>query len=211
MKGQDILLMLRLVSLELSETDRKNWMSSHVHIPDDWRGWESSQNDGFDQGEPPPDDRYSVRGLAAATGISKSETSAALRRCFQVELVRPDRRTGHPIVNTKGLFEFISFGLKYVFPTGIGQLVKGIPTAAYAPVLSGQLFAGGKHPLVWEDPNGMSFGQRIEPLYKTVPYSVRRDPLLYALLALIDSIRLGHERESALSKTLLARYLGRVS
>lgn len=213
MKGQDILLLLKLVSLEMSETDRGNaYVQRKVHIPDDWQGW--NREGRIEEPEVPlevllSDDRYSVRGLEQATGISKSQISAALHRCYDVGLARPDRLTGHPRANTKGLIEFISYGLKYVFPARPGPMAKGIPTAAFAPVLALQLFAGREHPLVWEDPSGKAVGQRIEPIYKCVPFAVRRDPVLYALLALVDSIRVGQERESALSRKLLGTYLGR--
>lgn len=211
MKSQDILLMLKLVSLENSESERNKWLlEARVPIPNDWRGW-SSEHMPEVQSEVQPDARYSIRGLAQATGISKSETSASLRRCSEVGLVRSDRNTGHARVNTKGLFEFISYGLKYVFPIRVGQMTKGIPTAAFAPVLVGQLLSAGDHSLVWEDPNGSAYGQRVDPIYKSVPHAVRRDAMLYALLALVDSIRIGHERETALSKKVLERYLGRES
>jgi hypothetical protein len=36
-----------------------------------------------------------------------------------------------------------------------------------------------------------------------VPYAVRRDPELYALLALVDAIRLGNPREANLAADLL--------
>lgn len=213
MKSQDILLLLKLVSLEISESVRgSSYLLHNVHIPSDWHGWDTEE--GLDQPEVPfqvllSDDRYSVRGLEQATGISKSQISSALIRCYDVGLARPDRLTGHPRANTKGLFEFISHGLKYVFPARPGPMAKGIPTAAFAPVLAGQLFAGTDHSLVWEDPSGNALGQRIDPIHKCVPYAVRRDPTLYAMLALVDSIRVGHERESALSRKLLAKYLGR--
>lgn len=212
MKGQDILLLLKLVSLEHSEQVEQR-VAEKVSIPNDWRGWASSLPSEPEDFFLLSDDRYSVRGLEHATGISKSEISAALRRCYQVGLARPDRRTGRPRANTKGLLDFISYGLKYVLPAHKGHLTKGIPTAAFAPVLAGQLFAatGGEHTLVWEDAEGTSYGQRVEPIFKSVTQAVRNDPMLYALLALVDSIRLGSERESALSKKLLQRYLGRDS
>jgi hypothetical protein len=47
-------------------------------------------------------------------------------------------------------------------------------------------------------------GQSVEPLFKSVPMSVRRDPVLYDLLALTDALRVGKPREHALAAQMLA-------
>ena len=60
----------------------------------------------------------------------------------------------------------------------------------YVNCISGKYLA-----LVWEAPNGTVVGDAIEPLYKTVPYAAVKDPLLYELLVLVDSIRLNAPRE----------------
>ena len=62
--------------------------------------------------------------------------------------------------------------------------------------------------MVWEDGYGLEKGQSVEPIHKAVPHAVRRDPILYALLALTDSIRIGHGREVALAQDLLRQYMG---
>jgi hypothetical protein len=56
---------------------------------------------------------------------------------------------------------------------------------------------------VWPDPRGNTSGFAIEPLFKTVPMAVRNDRLLYELLALVDSIRMGQPRERNLATSLL--------
>ena len=48
---------------------------------------------------------------------------------------------------------------------------------------------------VWPDARGNTKGQAVEPLFKSVPEAVRKDPQLYALLALTDAIRFGQARE----------------
>lgn len=50
-------------------------------------------------------------------------------------------------------------------------------------------------------------GQAIEPLYKSVPFAVRRDNELYAYLALLDAIRMGNARESNLAIKMLKERL----
>lgn len=188
MKSQDILLLLKLVSLQ--------------------------QAGGLIPGAPvvreaPPlaADAWSVRALGDAIGISKSEVSAALRRCVHAGLARIDHETGRPHANTYGLDEFLAHGIKYVFPVKPGPVVRGIPTAHSAPVWAGRLISTGGQVFVWDDAEGEAIGQRIEPLFKSVPSAVRRDRALYDMLALVDSIRLGRARELELARKLLTEYL----
>jgi len=210
MKSQDILLMLKLVSLERQQSAAVPGNRGALGIPDDWRGWDPVPDDGHAAAPVAlTDDAYSVRALEESTGISKSEVSGSLRRCIDVGLAKAERGSGIPRANTRALHEFITHGLKLVFPARPGPLVRGIPTAHAAPVLAGRLMSAGEHAHVWEDASGTIQGQRVEPLYKTVPRAVRRDAQLYAMLALVDAIRLGQERESALAGKLLGQYLGR--
>lgn len=208
MKSQDILLLLKLVSLERQQADLVPADRAGLGIPDDWRGWSPGSVDEVpDIAVPAPDEVYSVRALEESTGISKSEVSGSLRRCLDVGLAKQERGSGLPRANTRALLGFVMNGLKYVFPARPGQLVRGIPTAHAAPVLAGRLMSAGEHIHVWEDAHGSVQGQRVDPLYKTVPHAVRRDAQLYAMLALMDAVRLGQERESALAGKLLAGYL----
>lgn len=183
-------------------------------LPDDWRDWALEGDDIDLRQERLPglgDDqllaRYSVRALAEETGISKSQVSLALQRCLEVGLVRKDRRTGVPRANARALFNFITHGMRYVFPAKPGEITRGIATTFAAPVLEGQLYSSGELLMVWPDARGNSKGQAIEPLFKSVPYAVRRDRELYAMLALVDAIRLGHPRESKLAAGRLEEYL----
>lgn len=204
MKSQDLVLLLKLISLAHREQSKNLYLlKSNTAVPDDWRGWEP-----IPAAENPIEEPYSLRSLEAATGISRSEISAALRRCSSIGLLRPAGKSGLPKVNTRSLLDFIVYGLKYVFPAHVGALGRGIPTGASAPVLAGQLLSAGDQVFVWEDPLGSTKGQCVEPLFKTVPFAVRKDSYLYAMLALIDSIRLGRERESAISRKLLEKYFG---
>lgn len=209
MKSQDILLLFKLVSLERRQiAAAQGSRSAVVAIPDDWRGWSSASDEVV--ADPAADvaiDEFSVRSLEESTGISKSEVSGSLRRCLDVGLAKAERGSGYPRANTRALQAFVVNGLKYVFPARPGPLVRGIPTAHAAPVLAGRLLSAGEHIHVWEDGHGNVQGQRVEPLYRSVPRAVRRDAELYAMLALVDAIRLGHERESALAGQLLADYL----
>lgn len=150
---------------------------------------------------------YTVRNLEVETGIGKSQVSNSLRRCFAVGLAKKDRKSGVPRVNSKNLYEFIVYGAKYVFPAKPGQLVRGIGTAFAAPVLEDRLFSAGELLPVWPDARGNNKGLEISPLFKTVGHAVRRDPELYALLALVDAIRIGSPREANLAKDLLKKHM----
>jgi hypothetical protein len=64
-------------------------------------------------------------------------------------------------------------------------------------------------PPVWPDARGTVKGQRIEPLFKSVCAAVAQDPRLYALLALVDAIRIGQARERGIAgKRLMAMLQG---
>jgi hypothetical protein len=194
-KSQDIFLLLKLLSLELPHGPRERG--------DGPQPADASVAGGQTVALSVPED-YSVRGLAESTGVSKSEVANALKRCTDVGLLKFDRYTGCPVVNRAGLYEFLAHGIRYVFPARLGELTRGIPTAVGAPVLADKLMSGGDLVPVWSDAAGSCMGQSVEPLFKSVPMSVRRDPVLYDLLALTDALRVGKPREHALAAQMLA-------
>lgn len=208
MKGQDILLLLKLVALDHQIQQREtSEPKGAAGMSNEWRGWSTEPDE--ESVDADPSEAYTVRGLQAAIGVSKSEISSSLRRITAVNLARVDRLSGRLRPNTKALFEFLAFGLKYVFPAKPGALGRGIPTAFAAPVLAGQIMSAGGEPLVWADALGTVVGQTIPPLFRTVTVAVKKDAELYALLALVDSVRTGQEREAAFARGLLEKQLGR--
>lgn len=223
MKSQDIVLLLKLVSLSQREYEVPS------QVPENWKGWDESTSfceglhtygtdvfheelgdhrdqlmissislepDSFDLGASDP---YSVRALSFSTGISKSEVSMALKRCYANGLAKQERHSGIPRANTRSLYEFIAYGLRYVFPVKPGEVTRGIATGLAAPVLQGELMTSGDLVPVWPDARGNAKGFAVNPLFKTVPTAVRKDSTLYALLALIDAIRMGQPRERNLA------------
>jgi len=166
MKGQDIVLLLKLISFEQSSMD------------------EGETNPGI-----------TVRGLELYTGISKSEVNSALHRCLRSGLAAPQPRQRNLSVNRQALLDFIRYGLPYVFPVKPAELTRGIPTAFAAPVLNKKLFSAGATIPVWPEPTATTMGQAIAPLYRSVPHAIKEDDRLYAYLALVDAIRLGNARE----------------
>ena len=153
-----------------------------------------------------PED-FSVRALAAATGISKTEVSASLNRSIKVGLAKLDRKSQLPITNSKALLEFIVSGLRYVFPAKPGAVERGVSTCFEAPGLSGLLSSIAEYHYVWPDAEGIDKGQIIAPLYKTAAYAAKQDAKLYRNMALIDAIRLGDARELAIAKKELEKSL----
>jgi len=193
MKSQDIFLLLKLVavakhqqeaSLPLGNISWQDWVI-------DGRVSERVQN----LSKQDRANAYSMRSLAQETGISKTQVSLALQRCYDSGLLKKDRKTALPKVNTPALLDFIIYGLRYVFPVKVGELTRGVSTGLAAPVLQGQLMTAGDLPPVWPDAQGKTKGVSVVPLYRSVPQAVRRDWRLYTYLALIDAIRVGLPRE----------------
>ena len=198
MKSQDIFILLKLVSLDQQVRENKENLAkpskAYFQGREGWNQEQSPENQEFDQ--PVMLDAYSNRELEASTGVSKSEVNASIKRSIAIGMAKLDRKTRVPKANVSALLEFIVHGIKYVFPANPSAIVRGIPTSIAAPVLKGKLMTAGEIICVWPDAMGKELGQSIEPLYKTVPFAVKKDPRLYGYLALIDAIRMGQGRES---------------
>lgn len=197
MKSQDIFILLKLVSLQ--QQDQSASMQGKKYY--DFDSFRQEEND-ISAG-----DRYSARGLAASMGVSKSEVNASINRSVAVGMAIHDRISNYPKANRKALFEFIVYGLKYVFPAKPAEIVRGIPTAFAAPVLKGEIMSAGEYIYVWSDAKGKEKGQSVLPLFKSVPMAVKKDPRLYEYLALVDAIRLGNPRESNIAIDMLKERL----
>jgi hypothetical protein len=203
MKSQDILLMLKLISIHGSSHNRLN--SEIIVFNNQWQDWDEDGLRWQDWDEEELSQNYlegtflesqfSVRALAHETGISKSQVSLSLNRCYAVGLAKKDRKTLLPKPNSQALLEFIFYGLRYVFPAKLGEVTRGIATSIAAPVLQGKLMSAGELAPVWPNPKGNTKGMAVEPLHKDVDKAIINDPNLYAMLALTDAIRLGHPRE----------------
>lgn len=199
MKSQDILLLFKLVCLHKAE-----YVSSKANRK---TGSQSLESEARYKDQSLDNSAYTTRALENSTGISRSQVSLSIQRCADVGLLRTDRNSGAPRVNRKALFEFAVYGLKYVFPAKPAEITRGIATAFAAPVLRDLLMSGGDLVPVWPDAQGETKGQAVEPIYKSVVHAVRLDSELYAMLALVDAIRIGMPREAKLAKRLLAEYL----
>lgn len=147
------------------------------------------------------DDWYNLD-LAQSLKISPSEISEVLNRCKIAGLIDSKKRK----VNINSFMEFLVFGLKYVFPTQLGAVVKGIPTAHSAAPINEHI-SSGTDLYVWASAKGTHRGQDIEPLYKSIPQIVHEDKLFYELLVIVDTIRVGKVREIIIAKEELEKRL----
>jgi len=114
---------------------------------------------------------------------------------------------GVPRVHTKALYNLIVHGVKYVFPVKPGEITRGTATAFAAPVLKDKLMSAGELVLIWPDAKGSIKGQAVEPIFKSAVYAALKDAEMYALLALVDAIRIGQPREANLAGGLLKKRL----
>ena len=139
--------------------------------------------------------------LAAELFISPSEITESLGRSVIAGLIDPARKK----IFRRSLLDFLLHGLKYVFPAVPGSLVKGMPTAQSAPLMSSYFTSDEKY--VWPDANGKERGMQVEPLYPGATKAAANDKLLYDLLALCDVIRVGKVREVKKGEELLQKFL----
>ena len=179
-KGQDVVILLKLISLDQARADRRK------------------------DGDLPNDAPHTVRDLEMQLSISKSEVNNSIRRCLDSGLALRDREDGRPRANARGLLDFIRHGLKFVFPAAPGAMTRGMPTAFAAPMLEGLLLSAGQYNYVWPSPDAETVGQRVKPLFHSVPEAARQDARLYEYLALVDAVRLGGRREVDLAGDRLA-------
>lgn len=131
------------------------------------------------------DQEIRIKDLSSKLFISASEISESLNRSTIAGLLNPQDRS----VNREAFLKFLEFGLPYVFPAQLGSVMQGLYTAHSESSL--YLSFSSEEKLVWADDQGKERGQSILPLYPTVVKAVKKDRILYKLLALCDIIRIG--------------------
>jgi len=141
------------------------------------------------------------RALAEAVGLSQGETHNVVKRLAAARLARPDTRAVH----LGGLLEFLVGGVPYAFPVEPGPETRGVPTAHTAPPLAAEF--PDADPVVWPAVEGDRRGAAVEPLYAGAPATALRNPPLYALLTLVDALRVGRARERQRARVLLQESL----
>lgn len=143
--------------------------------------------------------------VAESLLISPSEVSNALNRCVVSGLINGDKSR----VNKLALREFLIGGLKYAFPAEVSAKVRGIATAHSASPIKEKI-AGGEDIYVWSHYLGTRRGFGVKPLYKTVPKIAEKNPALYELLVIADTLRIGKVREIEIAIEELDKRLNNV-
>lgn len=143
--------------------------------------------------------------VAESLLISPAEVSNALNRCVVSGLINGDKSR----VNKLALREFLIGGLKYAFPAEVSTKVRGIATAHSASPIKEKI-AEGEDIYVWSHYLGTRRGFGVKPLYKTVPKIAEKNPALYELLVIADTIRIGKVREIEIAIEELDKRLNNV-
>ncbi len=138
-----------------------------------------------------------IKDLAHSLYISQSEVSESLNRSQEARLIDYEKHR----VNRRALYEFLEFGLPYVFPAKPGAAASGMPTAHSHPILKDKIISEQFY--VWPEQGGPVRGFIIEPLYKKQVKAAKENSELYKLLAMVDVLRVGNSRETKFAKAIL--------
>jgi len=149
-------------------------------------------------------DNWSQGILAAEIKVSASTVNRALKRAAEVKLYQPARKR----VSMRALEEALVHGAKYFLAPKRGGEVRGLPTAWAAAPLKEEIASPEVLPPVWPDPRGEVRGLAVEPLHPSAPEVARHDPTFYAVLALVDALRIGDIRERDLAQSKLHHLFG---
>ena len=134
-------------------------------------------------------------------GISVSTAHASVERLRQAGRVYADARR----VNHMAFLEFLEHGIRYAFPAQLGAVQRGVPTGYSGPLLAGEIVAA--QATVWPESDGPVVGQSLTPLFPQAPELPSRCPSVYAMLTLIDAVRMGRVRERQLAMEHLRAHL----
>lgn len=146
---------------------------------------------------------WNYAGLAGELGMSASEVHAALKRSLLSGLYNPNTRRE----NRMALIEFLTHGVRYVFPAQPGPIRTGLPTSYAAEPLSRRIQFDPQEAPVMPLLHGPCRGPEIAPLYPSAPTAAKNDERLHRLLALVDALRSGRARERKIAGELLSREL----
>lgn len=212
-KSQDILVLVKLISIEKQYIKLDNFCSNPKVDFDDLNEDELDEFIELSAFY----DSLSVRGLSESIVISKSEVSECLKRLIKVGLLIVN--SSFPLkrlnleemtwkTNKKALLELILYSFQYFFHTEVSSVDIGIPTVFNNKKLSEYLSYSSSLPYIWPAQSYRSIsGLSIQPLHKSVPYASLEDNFLYEIFSLIDVFRIGSPREKKIAENLLREYL----
>jgi hypothetical protein len=107
--------------------------------------------------------------------------------------------------NRPALEEFLFHGVRYAFPARKGSFQRGVPTSHTAPALRQDSHSSLY--TVWPSSHGTVVGESIEPLLPSAPELPDRNPELYALLTLVDGLRIGTVSERVRARRIFVNRL----
>jgi hypothetical protein len=143
----------------------------------------------------------SFQQLHEMLGISPSNAFDGVRRLCNAGLVRQEER----VAVRPALLEFLVHGVRYAFPASLGASSKGVPTSHSGPALAAKIQSD--EPIVWSSADGQSIGKSVTPLFPQATTLPKRCPRVYALLTLVDALRVGRLRERKLAEDQLRAYI----
>jgi len=141
------------------------------------------------------ENNWKYNSLAAELHISPSEAHSGVKRLKKCSLLAElsmsiDSKGEKAILPDKqNIVEFLTSGIRYVFPTEMTAPLKGIPTAEGVSHLFPDMQNPEKLTPVWGFETADYYGVGIKPLYKTLPRAALDDFPLYELAAITDALR----------------------
>lgn len=148
---------------------------------------------------------FSFARFSQALAISTSEAHAAVQRCMLCGLINKDFGELQP--NRSAIMEFVTHGIRYVYPPIFGQIAQGMRTSAFTGPLETHFPTSDTPPIVWPDPEGTDRGMSLCPLYPSIPTAAKRNPRFYEVAAILDAIRAGSAREREIARSELQGYI----
>ena len=141
------------------------------------------------------DEKASYLEIGDALSLSPSQVHDAVSRLSAAGLVEQVNRRTRRVVRSK-LRTFIETVVPDAFPAVPGPVALGMPTSYATQPLSSRIAVQSQDlPPVWPDADGPVRGCELKPIHRCAPFSAKRDPALYELLALVDAVRSGRARE----------------
>ncbi|MFO1450352.1 MAG: hypothetical protein U1F61_19485 [Opitutaceae bacterium] len=126
-----------------------------------------------------------------------------MRRLEEARLLDPAEKR----IRRSPLRKFLIHGVPYAFAARIEGMTRGIPTAWAAPAFAGEFISGDQPPPVWPHPEGRVQGLAVKPLYSSAPHAAKKNGQLYALLAAVDTLRIGRARERTSAEKKIAELM----
>lgn len=131
--------------------------------------------------------------LAERLAIGIGTAHRAVTRLTATGLLFPSR-----MVYRRALSDVLVHAARHVYYVKPGGLTRGMRTSDAAPPFANTV-APADSPPVWPDHHGDARGYAIKPLHESVPAAARRNADHYALLALVDALRIGQARVRSLA------------